>query len=155
MSNTQPRAEDVLISKGSAVEGKIMSGGTVTVAGKVTGEISCQTLIVQPGGMVNGIVSSKEAHVAGSVGENITVENVLHIDGTGIVSGKCSYGTLEIAKGGKLNGQVLHNEKKAAAMQGEGDDAERLNGVGEHSDQFIQSFANGSMHLNGELKIPA
>lgn len=155
MSNTQSRAEDVLISKGSAIEGKIMSGGTVTVAGKVTGEISCQTLIVQQGGMVHGIVSSKDAHVAGSVGEDIKVENVLHIDGTGIVSGKCSYGTLEIAKGGKLNGQVLHNEKKAAAKPDEGDDAERPNGFGEHSDQFIQSFANGSMHANGELKIPA
>jgi len=155
MSNTQTRAEDVLISKGSAVEGKIMSAGTVTVAGKVTGEISCQTLIVQQGGLVNGIISSKDAHIAGSVGEDFKVENVLHIDGTGVVSGKCSYGTLEIVKGGKLNGQVLHNEKKASGKSGEGDSMEHHSATAENADQFIQSFANGSIQGNGELKLRA
>jgi cytoskeletal protein CcmA (bactofilin family) len=153
MSNSQTREDDVHISKGSAVEGKIMSSGTVTVAGKVTGEITCQVLIVQQGGVVNGIIASKEARIAGTVGEDIKVENTLHIDATGIVGGKCSYGTLEILKGGQLNGQVLHTEKKPAAKTDENGSAEHHGEHAGQNDEFIKSFANGSGNGNGELRV--
>ena len=153
MSNSQTREEDVHISKGSAIEGKVMSAGTVTVAGKVTGEITCQVLIVQQGGVVNGIVASKEARIAGTVGEDIKVENTLHIDGTGVVGGKCSYGTLEIVKGGQLNGQVSHTEKNPSAKSAENGATERKGELAGQNDEFIQSFANGSGNANGELRV--
>jgi len=150
MSGPQSQEEDVIISLGSTVEGKIASAGTVRVAGKVSGEISCQILVVLQGGMVSGIVAAKEAHVAGTVGEEMKVENTLHIDGTGIVGGKCSYGTLEIVKGGQLNGQVsCLDTKKANGKAVEGGSAERaaVRPGQRAGDPFIESFGNGEMRL--------
>ena len=150
MSGPQSQEEDVIISRGSTVEGKIASAGTVRVAGKVSGEISCQNLVVLQGGMISGIVAAKEAHVAGTVGEEIKVENTLHIDGTGIVGGKCSYGTLEIVKGGQLNGQVsCLDTKKANGKAAEGGSAEKSGArPGQRAgDPFIESFGNGEMRL--------
>jgi cytoskeletal protein CcmA (bactofilin family) len=150
MSDPHSQEEDVIISRGSAVEGKITSGGTVRVAGKVNGEITCQVLVVLQGGTVSGIVTAKDAHVAGNVGEEVKVENTLHIDGTGIVSGKCSYGVLEIVRGGQLNGQVSCLEtRKPNGKTADTTPAEKAaqRPAQKTADPFIESFGNGEMRL--------
>jgi cytoskeletal protein CcmA (bactofilin family) len=150
MSDPQMQEEDVIISRGSTVEGKIASGGTVRVAGKVSGEIACQVLVVLQGGVVSGVISAKEAHIAGNVGEEVKVENTLHIDGTGIVSGKCSYGVLEIVRGGQLNGHVSCLEtRKANGKTPDTIPAERVAArQGQKTgDPFIESFGNGELRL--------
>jgi cytoskeletal protein CcmA (bactofilin family) len=117
MNNVNSSEEGVHISKGASIDGKITSGGTVRVAGSVKGEVVSKTLIVQEEGVVNGVVSCKNARIAGSVGEELKVEGALFIDGCGAVSGKTNYATLEIVGGGRLNGQVTCVDVKKSSSR--------------------------------------
>lgn len=152
MSNVNSSEEDVHISRGASIDGKITSGGTVRVAGTVKGEIVCKVLIVQEAGVVSGNVSCKEARVAGTVGEELKVEGSLFIDGRGVVSGKTSYVTLEVIGGGQLNGQVTCIElKKSTPKAIEAVAAERpaSRGSQKAAEVFVDTYANAN------LKIPA
>lgn len=118
--------EDVMISRGATVEGKIACPGTVRVAGNVKGEINCTNLVVHAGGMIDGSVACTDAKISGSVSSEITAEDLIFVDSTGKLSGKCSYGQLEIAKGGLITGDLLpiNSKKKKVVKKQESDDGD-------------------------------
>lgn len=97
------------MSQGSAVigndlivKGDLRSAGRVEVHGYVEGKVSCEHLLVHPGGRVHGTVDVGSAEVNGTVQGRARVRNTIAIGSTGKVAGDVRYGRIAMVDGGEL-----------------------------------------------------
>jgi|LauGreDrversion4_2_1035121.scaffolds.fasta_scaffold1027710_2 cytoskeletal protein CcmA (bactofilin family) len=100
----------LFIGYGVTFEGTISAKGTASINGSVTGEITVGCLDVGKGGMVKGVIRTKEISVRGEIFEDVLCTNLVFVHSTGLIDGKLQYGELEIQKGGRVAGAMVQKK---------------------------------------------
>ena len=109
--NSNTDAVDCLfIGHGVTFEGSISAKGTASINGSVTGEITVGRLDVGKGGMVKGVIRTKEISVRGEIYQDVLCTDLVFVHSTGLIEGKLQYGELEIQKGGRVAGAMVQKK---------------------------------------------
>jgi len=97
---------NLMIGEGVTFSGSITVPGMAIINGKVSGEVTTDSLQIGKTGHITGKVKAKEIDVQGELHEDITCENHIIIHASGVVSGKLDYSELEIERGGQFRGNM-------------------------------------------------
>ncbi|MFY9628093.1 MAG: polymer-forming cytoskeletal protein [Methylocystis sp.] len=107
MSDFRPEEKNVVyVGEGVKFTGVIHAQDTVVIDGTIEGEITCNRLVVGPGGVAEGAITVVDADIFGKIGTEISVKQLLIVRSTGRVEGKWCYGEIEVEKGGVLSGDA-------------------------------------------------
>ena len=101
----QPQRAVSVIAADLAIDGVLRSQGSVEVAGKFTGRIEADELIVLPGGTVEGEAICRIVAVSGAFAGSISAHEI-HVRGAGRVDADIETGVVTVALGAVLEGQV-------------------------------------------------
>lgn len=105
----------LLVGEGVYMKGTMRVPGTASIDGKMEGELTADTVLIQPNGSMDGNTTANHIRVAGSL-TNATVANrTLVIESTGLIAGSITYEELEIKKGGSLQGGIYKVGQAAPA----------------------------------------
>jgi cytoskeletal protein CcmA (bactofilin family) len=109
--NSNTDAVDCLfIGYGVTFEGSISAKGMASINGSVTGEITVGRLDVGKGGMVKGVIRTKEISVRGEIYQDVICTDLVFVHSTGLIEGTLQYGELEIQKGGRVAGAMVQKK---------------------------------------------
>lgn len=97
---------NLVIGEGVTFNGSITVPGMAIINGKVSGEVTTDSLQIGKSGHITGKVKAKEIDVQGELHEDINCENHIIIHSSGVVSGKLDYSELEIERGGQFRGNM-------------------------------------------------
>lgn len=104
------------IGKGIVVIGDVECPSEIQIAGRVMGDVRCQTLFVEAGGTIVGSVTAGQVRVSGLV-EGTVDAGDLAVESTGTVSGTIAYTRLKVTAGGILDGSFKHRAEEEAAVE--------------------------------------
>jgi cytoskeletal protein CcmA (bactofilin family) len=96
----------IVIQKGTILQGDVRNCRQIDVAGEVRGDIAADHVVVHEGGRIDGTVRSATLTVHGHLIGEATVRGLLSIASTGSVVGQIRYGQLGIEPGGNLEADV-------------------------------------------------
>lgn len=96
----------LLVGEGVYMKGAMRVPGTASVDGKMEGELTADTVIIQPNGSMDGNTTANHVRVAGSLTNTTVANRTLIIESTGLIAGSITYEELEIKKGGSLQGGI-------------------------------------------------
>jgi len=96
----------IVIQKGTILQGDVRNCRQIDVAGEVRGDIAADHVVVHEGGRIDGTVRSVTLTVHGYLIGGVTVRGLLSIAATGSVVGQIRYGQLGIEPGGNLEADV-------------------------------------------------
>ena len=99
----QGRAPSI-IGPEDAVLGDMECDGTLTIFGKVTGDVHGHTVVVEPGGEIEGRVVAQRALISGRVRGQVVATDV-GIEGTAVVHGSIIHHNLAIEPGALVEGR--------------------------------------------------
>ena len=102
---------NLVVGEGVTFSGSISVPGTATINGKISGELSAESLNIGKTGHITGKVKAKEIDVQGELHEDIQCDTHIIIHASGVVSGKLEYSELEIERGGQFKGQMNQRNK--------------------------------------------
>jgi len=97
---------NLMIGEGVTFSGSLTVPGMAIINGKVSGEVTTDSLQIGETGHITGKVKAKEIDVQGELHEDITCDNHIIIHSSGVVSGKLDYSELEIERGGQFRGNM-------------------------------------------------
>jgi cytoskeletal protein CcmA (bactofilin family) len=97
-------SDTTIVSNSCRLEGKIVTPGSLIIAGSITGEISCTNLDICKDGAIEATVEAENVNVGGHYEGDLTCNGRLAITSTGKVRGRISYGSLSIESGGIIIG---------------------------------------------------
>jgi len=100
----------LFIGYGVTFVGSISAKGTASVNGSVTGEVTVSRLDVGKGGMVKGVIRSREISVSGEIYDDIVCNDFVFVHSSGYIDGTLQYGELEIQKGGRVAGSMIQKK---------------------------------------------
>jgi cytoskeletal protein CcmA (bactofilin family) len=86
------------------VTGDIATSGELHLDGKVTGDVSCGSLVQGEGGEVRGNIKAGEARLAGLV-DGAVEAGMLILEPSARVTGDVLYGSLSVAAGAEVDGR--------------------------------------------------
>ena len=88
------------IGEKTVFQGMISSGGDLTIAGTVKGEVACEgTVVVEQDGRVDADIVAEEAFIKGQVDGNIKAQKRVEVAPSGRVKGNIESSSLSIAEG--------------------------------------------------------
>lgn len=93
----RPARHDSVIAAGTTITGTVRGHRRLLVEGTLDGDASAGTIVVAPGGRIDGDTSADLLHVAGSV------------------TGAAQAGLLQVADGGSFSGDALYERLEVAA----------------------------------------
>jgi cytoskeletal protein CcmA (bactofilin family) len=102
---------NLVIGEGVTFSGSISVPGVAVINGKVSGDLTTDSLQIGKSGHITGKVKAKEIDVQGELHEDITCDNHIIIHSSGVVSGKLDYSELEIERGGQFRGNMNQRNK--------------------------------------------
>lgn len=97
-----------VVGEETKIEGKLISKGNLRIDGEVEGEIFADdTVVIGPGGRINGNIEARVILVGGSVTGNVRSSEKVEIQPQGNVQGDVytPYGRLIIEEGARLEGK--------------------------------------------------
>ena len=97
------------ISSGLSIIGKIIGNGTLTIFGRVEGEVHASTVVIAEGAEMLGDVVAQELTVGGHVKGNIR-GNRVKLNSTAFVEGDIFHRTLAIDENAHFEGASRRNE---------------------------------------------
>lgn len=105
---TEERRVAAWIGPSIVIKGDVTSSETMTVAGRVEGDITVKghALIVAAGGMVRGNVVARDVIVHGEVLGTITAEARVEVTATGFVRGDIKAPRMVLSEGATLHGRI-------------------------------------------------
>ena len=106
-SNAMAASTFSVLGPDIAINGDLSATADLHLDGKITGDISCATLVQGEGSEVAGTVVAESARVAGRIKGSITAE-VLAILKTARIEGDVTYGVLTIEEGAQVDGKFSH-----------------------------------------------
>lgn len=98
------------------MKGSMHVPGVASIDGKLEGELTADTVFIQPNGSMNGRTTASHVKVAGSVTDTTIANKTLVIESSGLISGDITYAELEIKKGGSLQGAISKVGQKPQSM---------------------------------------
>ena len=108
VSNSQ---NSLMIGQGVIITGTIKAENEVVIQGTIDGDIDCNHVTINKGGVVKGKIKTENMNVEGKVEGEMEIHSILDIKKDGKVSGKISYGNIQIDEGGKLLGDINSTDK--------------------------------------------
>ena len=96
----------LLVGEGVYMKGSMHVPGTASIDGKLEGELSADTVFIQPNGSMDGVTTANHVRVAGALTNTTVANRTLLVESSGLVSGSITYQELEIKKGGQLQGGI-------------------------------------------------
>lgn len=94
-----------VIGTGITIIGEVQCTTDLQVEGRVNGDIRCQTLFLNVGGVIAGTIHADRVRVSGTVEGNIEAGD-LAIEPTARVTGDILYSRLKVATGGIMEGSL-------------------------------------------------
>ena len=93
-----------IIGPDDAVVGDMESDGTLTIFGRVMGDVHGHTVVVEQGGVIEGKVVAQRALICGRVSGQVVATEV-GIEGTAVVLGSIIHHNLAIEPGALVEGR--------------------------------------------------
>jgi cytoskeletal protein CcmA (bactofilin family) len=106
--------ENFTIPADVTIKGSIDTQKSVTIAGKLIGDITdCDQLLLLPGGQIEGMVACKNAEISGIISNGpLAIADLLVCRAGGQINSDISYGRLRIEEGAVINGTIHQNQTK-------------------------------------------
>ena len=102
----EQRSDTTVITKGTAVSGRLYGTGNVLIEGTLTGGIRVGgTVTVAGSGRVSGPIEAEDVCVAGSVTGDVTARAAVRLEMTGSITGSVTMRSFTIEDGGHFDGQ--------------------------------------------------
>lgn len=113
--------ETTIVGQGAALEGNIVSAGSLRVDGKVKGQINADgDVILSPQSQVDADIKADNVTVAGKFKGNIVVKGTAELTRGGRVDGNVTSKTLVVQEGAIFQGQsIMDQQAQQAAAQAE------------------------------------
>ncbi len=105
----------LLVGEGVFMQGTMRVPGTASIDGKLEGELTADTVIIQNNGSMDGRTTANHVRVAGVLNNTTIANKTLLIEASGRISGSITYEELEIKKGGALQGGIYKVGQQAVA----------------------------------------
>lgn len=99
-----------IISADMNIVGNLFSEGSIEIAGRIEGNIKCDTLNIHPTGLVKGDIIAKSVKINGEVNGVVKSKQVV-IAEKGKVHGFVVYETLSILEGAVIFGQMKQTDR--------------------------------------------
>jgi len=96
----------LLVGDGVFMKGSMQVPGTASIDGKLEGELTADTVIVQNNGAMDGRTTANHVRVAGSLTNTTVANKSPAVESSGLIGGSITYNELEIKKGGQLQGSI-------------------------------------------------
>lgn len=96
----------LLVGEGVFMKGSMQVPGTASIDGKLEGDLTADTVIVQTNGAMDGRTTANHVRVAGSLTNTTVANKSLVVESSGLIGGSITYNELEIKKGGQLQGSI-------------------------------------------------
>lgn len=98
----------MLIAADSEMEGRLRSRGAVRVEGVLRGELHAASLILEPGGLIEGLVTVEHAQLNGTLRGTVVAKDI-EIARTALVEAELVYEEIGIERGARVRG--LHRRR--------------------------------------------
>lgn len=105
----------LLVGEGVYMKGSMRVPGTASIDGKLEGDLTADTVIVQNNGSMDGRTTANHVRVAGQLNNTTIANKTLVIESSGRIAGSITYEELEIKKGGSLMGGIYKVGQAAPA----------------------------------------
>ncbi|RKK03648.1 polymer-forming cytoskeletal protein [Pseudoroseomonas wenyumeiae] len=99
----------MLIAADSELEGRLRSHGAVRIEGVLRGELVAASVMVAPGGLIEGLVTVEHAQIDGTLRGTVVARDV-EISRTAMVDAELVYEEIGIARGARVHG--LHRRRE-------------------------------------------
>ncbi|MFC7556789.1 polymer-forming cytoskeletal protein [Pseudoroseomonas wenyumeiae] len=99
----------MLIAADSELEGRLRSHGAVQIEGVLRGELVAASVMVAPGGLIEGLVTVEHAQIDGTLRGTVVARDV-EISRTAMVDAELVYEEIGIARGARVHG--LHRRRE-------------------------------------------
>jgi len=112
-----PEENNLFVGKGVAINGAVMTSGTVIVHGVLEGDISVTNLFVGETGTIKGRIDvAQKAEILGKAFERLSVKGLLILRAGCRVDGNVSFGTLQIEQGASITGGISAANQAAGGL---------------------------------------
>jgi cytoskeletal protein CcmA (bactofilin family) len=111
-ANTR-EAGNLVIGAGVTFQGNISNAVNVSVFGTLNGQIETQNLFTGTESRITGKVKASNATIQGQVDEEISIQELLHLESTAVVNGNLTVGALSAKVGSRINGTIAMRSLKA------------------------------------------
>ncbi len=101
-------APPMLIAADSEMEGRLRSRGAVRVEGVLRGELHAASLLLEPGGLIEGLVTVDHAVLNGTLRGTVIAKDI-EISRTALVDAELVYDEIGIQRGARVRG--LHRRR--------------------------------------------
>ena len=106
-SNNSSSKSACVIVHGTVIEGEFYSKSDTRLDGTIKGKVTCKArLIMGKESVVEGVVESNDAKIAGKFSGDLSIAGLLSLDDSAKVDGNVKADKLEVAEGALLNGDV-------------------------------------------------
>lgn len=105
----------LLVGEGVFMKGSMRVPGTASIDGKLEGDLTADTVIIQNNGSMDGRTTANHVRVAGQLNNTTIANKTLVIESSGRIAGSITYEELEIKKGGSLMGGIYKVGQAAPA----------------------------------------
>lgn len=105
----------LLVGEGVFMKGSMRVPGTASIDGKLEGDLTADTVIIQNNGSMDGRTTANHVRVAGQLNNTTIANKTLVIEASGRIAGSITYEELEIKKGGSLMGGIYKVGQAAPA----------------------------------------
>jgi cytoskeletal protein CcmA (bactofilin family) len=96
-----------IIASDVEITGNLMAKVDLHIDGKVTGDVTCGSLVQGEGSVINGKVIAENARLSGKVEGSIEARE-LTVEASARITGDVVYENLTIAPGGQVDGKFKH-----------------------------------------------
>lgn len=95
-----------VIMPDTVIEGDIVGSGPLTIAGRVQGSVSAQSVKINRSGEIYGSLKAGSADVEGAVQGQVAIQGLIRIGPTGSVNGRVQYGRIAMESGASLDARL-------------------------------------------------
>ncbi len=95
--------KDSVIGPDTVIEGQLRGNGRIVIVGRVQGDISTQSVLIDDAGAVYGALRAEDAEVNGTMQGDVYVRGLIRIGSTGTVAGDVEYDKIAMEQGGTLS----------------------------------------------------
>jgi len=109
-----PEPVAMLIAADSEMEGRLRSRGAVRIEGVLRGELQAASVVIEPGGLIEGLVTVEHAVVNGTLRGTLVARDI-EISRTAMVDAELVYEEIGIERGARVHG--LHRRREPAVPE--------------------------------------
>ena len=109
LNNNENNSKGSVISSDLIITGSVDAEGSITVEGKIHGDVNCKSVLVQESGIVEGSVTADDINIFGTVDGTITGKKV-SIRATSKVEADIHHELIELEMGTEFSGVLKRTD---------------------------------------------